>query len=283
VANNFYKDKQGRYPIKSIGIEDVDQAVVDYFDKKIAMTVEVERGRKKVPVVFASGERWKMIRDHRGLRDDNGTLILPLMTVRRTNIDRTRGFGGLAQETPFITISQNIHSKTGNLQNILNLRKRSGFLGVPKKDKVVREYITLPFPDFATIFYEISIWTQYQTQMNEILEKIFHNYDWHNSFVMPVDYDGKEPKGNGYYFVGFRDGDIVSQSNFEEFTDQERIIKYSYGIKTPVYFMFDLKDETLSYGKDEDRRKIVFKQQNAVNIKLKEEVISLEEFEKLFS
>lgn len=284
MVNNAYNDKKGRYEVKKVTLETVDRAVRDYFDKRLSVSVDTEREKVKVPVVFATGERWKLVRDNKGLRDQNGTLILPLITIRRMRIDRTPGMHALAQETPNITVSSIIHQKTGNIQNMVQDRRVRGF-PEPKRP-VVREYLTIPFPDFCTIFYEISIWSQHQSQMNEILEKIFYNYDHMDSFVMPVEYDGKSRKGNSYYFVGFRE-DISPQSNTQEFTDQERIIKYSYTIKTPAYLMLDPNDEALAYGKNKgevgsDGSKTVFKTQSTVDIKLKESVITLEEFEKLF-
>lgn len=280
MANNRYNDKKGRYEIKTTTLETVDQAVYDYFDKKLAVKVETEDGRKKVPIIYATGERWKLIRKN-NFRDENGTLILPLISIKRVNIDRTPGFGGMAQEVPEITISKVIHSKTSNLQNLLESRRNKGFFPEVRKDKVIREYLTLPFPDFSTVYYDISIWTQYHTQMNEILERIFYAFDHMDSFVMPVEYDGVEPKGNSYYFVGFREGNLNPQENTDDFTDQERIIKYTYAIKTPAYLMMDPKDESLAYGQ-KDGVKVAYKYQNSLNIETKESVITLEEFEKLF-
>lgn len=296
MANNFYSDKQGRYEIKTVTIETVDQSVIDYFDKKLNIHVDAERGRTKVPIIYASGERWKMIRK-RKFCDENGTLILPIISVRRTDMDRTPGFGGMAQEVPEISVSSIIHPKTGNIQNMLRVRQQNKYfpsISDPKSSTaIVREYLTLPFPDFATIYYEVNIWTQYQTQMNEILERIFYKYEHMDSFVMPVEYDGILPKGNSYYFVGFREGNVSPQSNTEDFTDQERIIKYGYTFKTPVYFILDPKDETLAYEQGEayakgefvegnKGKKVVYKSQSAVNVKLSEQVMSLEDYEKLF-
>ena len=160
-------------------------------------------------------------------------------------------------------------------------RKSSGF---PETKKIpVDEYLTIPFPDFCTIFYEIVIWSQQQTQMNEILEKIFYNYDYMDSFVLPVEYDGTKRKGNSYYFVGYRDGDVAPQTNVEEFSNEERVIRYSYTIKVPAYLMLDPKDEALAYGrnrnigKNDDNSKVVFKSQNAVNFQLKESFVSAQQ------
>lgn len=277
--NNSFNDKKGEYDIRSIRLEDIDQSLYNYFDKKISIHVDTDKGRTKVPIIFASGERWKIIRDNKGLRDENGTLILPLISIRRIIVDRTPGFGGMAQEVPSVTISKVIHEKTGNMQNLVKSRNSFGFLET-KKAPII-ETITIPYPDFCTIFYEITLWTQYQSQMNEILEKIFYNYNLRDSFVIPLEYDENKPK-KGFYFVGFRDGNLPSQSNVEEFTSQERIIKYAYNIKIPTYLILNPKDETLSYGRDDEGKKVLYKTQNTVNVKLKEQILSSEEFEKLF-
>lgn len=277
--NNRYDDKKGRYEIKPTTIETVDQAVFDYFDKKLAIKVDTERGREQVPTLFVGGERWKLIRKN-NFRDENGTLILPIIAIKRVDIDRTPGFGGMAQEVPEVVVSRVIHPKSSNLQSLVKARKVKGFPEVTPP--VIREYLTIPYPDFCQVFYEIMIWSQYQQQMNEILEKIFYNYDFRDSFVMPVDYDGKNPKGGGYYFVGFREGNVTPQGNQEDFTDQERIIQYMYNLKVSAYLMMDPKDETLSYGKDSEGKKVVYKYQSSVKTRLTETVMSIEEFEKKF-
>lgn len=289
MANNAYNDKQGRYEIKPVTIETVDQAVIDYFDKKLNVHVDTERGRSKVSIIYAAGERWKLIRKN-NFRDENGTLILPIISITRRDIDRTPGFGGMAMEVSSITVSSRVHEKNSNFKNKLKSRQENKFFpSTTENDAVIRDYLTMPFPDFATIYYEVAIWTQYQSQMNEILEKIFYKYDHMDSFVMPVEYDGNLPKGNSYYFLGFREGNVTPQSNTDDFTDQERIIKYLYSFKTPVYFLLDPKDETLAYeqggfnGPPGDHgKKVVYKRQSSVNINLQEEVLTLEEFEKLY-
>jgi len=209
------------------------------------------------------------------LRDENGILILPLISLKRVNIDRTPGNSALVREVPYVTVKKNIHAKTANIQNLVEDRLRSNF---PQKKIIpVEEYLTIPFPDFCTIFYEITIWTQFQTQINEILEKIFYNYDYNDSFAMFTDY--KNGVGSGYRFVGYRDGNVTPQTNIEEFSAEERIIKYVYNIKVPVYLMLDPKDETLAYGRNktestkDKNTKIIHKSQNVVAIRLKESVI----------
>lgn len=280
--NNRYNDKEGRIPVKEVTIETVDQAFFDYFDKRLKLFADSPSGKRKVSVMFSQGERWALIKKQ-AFRDSNGTLILPLISLNRTGIDRTPGLGGMGVQVPNIVISKVIHGKTPNLQNLLENRRLSGF-PQEKKDKLVYEINTLPFPDFAIAQYSVTIWSQFQTQMNDIIQNIFSNYKFRNSFVMPVDYDGDLPKGNSYYFVGLTDpGSQNSQSNFEEFSDTERLVRYTYTVRIPFYLLLNPTEETLSYGNNEKTgKKEVYKFQNSPNISLKEKVVTEEEFIKLF-
>ena len=266
MSNNVYSDAAGKYPFPTVGIRDVDQAIYDYFNKRLALSVDNGANeRKKVPVLLATGERWKMIRDQKGIRDENKTLILPLVTIQRLDVDRTLGFGGLAAQTPSLVISKKIHPETNIKQNLY--RQQNQLFPTARKNKAIYEVLTVPFPDFCNVFYQIIFWAQFQTQMNEMLEKVFYSYDYMDSFVMPVNYDknDKSVKGKGYYFVGFRETtSLASQNNFEEFTDDERIIRYQYNVKVPTYFILDPKDKPLSYGKEESSgQHIIYKQQTA--------------------
>lgn len=206
------------------------------------------------------------------------------MSIRRSNIDRTPGTSAMVREVPYINVSTNVHPKTSIIENQIYEKRKQHF---PQKKLVpVQEYLTIPFPDFCTIFYEITIWTQYQSHMNEILEKIFYNYDYLDSFVMFTKYDEKK-KGHGYRLVGYREGNVTPQDNASDFSNQERLIKYTYNIRVPTALILNPKDETLAYGrkkgdsKTDDNSKIVFKSQNVIDVKLKEEIVSAEVLEVL--
>ena len=288
MANNKYEDKKGRYEVPLINIDTIDQAVTDYFDKKLDVSIDASNTRKKVPIVFATGERWKMVRERKGIRNDKGILILPLITLQRMDIEKSPGpgFSGLPTQVPSLTVTSSVHRKSGNLQNQLKQRAAINYPEI-RKELAVREYLTIPFPTFCTVYYQLLIWTQHMEDMNDVLQQIFDRPEFHNmdSFQIPVEYERSNPKGNGYYFIGFRDGNISTQSNFEEFTDQERIIRYVYNFKVSAYLITDSKNKPLSYGTDEGKN-VVYKEQNIVEVKFQsdEDSYSLtsEEFKRLF-
>lgn len=238
-----------RAEYQNITIEDVDQAIYNWFDRVVDARVNFPTQEiRKVPVQFASGERWATARDEKGIRDKNGVLILPLISVRRVSIDRSaRERLALGTETQRLTISKKLDGKTSIVQNAIDNRVVAAR---KKKGKVVYEVTTIPFPDWCTTNYEIVIQSQYISQMNEILENIFSQLDLQNQFVMGVDSSKfeQDPEDvsfenratlNGFYFVGFIDTDLNDTGNFEEFTDTERIVKYSFSVEVPTYFQLD--------------------------------------------
>ena len=290
--NNVYNDKESRYPFPTITIRDVDQSVLSYFKDRLACSVEIADGQRKVvSVIFSAGERWNLIRQQ-GVRDENKTLILPLISVQRLDVDRVLGFAGLGTEVDSITVSKRIHPETNIKQNLY--AQRNKLFPTARKNKAIFEIMTVPFPDFCNVFYQVMIWTSQMQQMNEILEKIFYAYDYVDSWVMPISLNKNDPSllGNKGFFVGFRETtSLASQNNFEEFTDDERIIRYQYNIKVPAYLVLDPKDKPLSYGKErggsknDSGRHIVLKQQTADEIVIEsrnEKELSNEEVAKLF-
>ena len=75
--------------IDDISILSVDKAVFDWFDKKHATMI---KGRK-VPVLFGAWERFAQMQGNKAdnslnsMRDHNGMLKLPIISIRRGDIE----------------------------------------------------------------------------------------------------------------------------------------------------------------------------------------------------
>ena len=70
------------------GLEDIDKAIFNLFDKELDLSVSQNSSTKKIPVVFATGERFALIKRRVPIRDENDAFILPLVSIRRTSIDQ---------------------------------------------------------------------------------------------------------------------------------------------------------------------------------------------------
>lgn len=233
--------------LQTVTIESIDAAIIDWFDRTVDAHVEgPTNSRVKVPVRLGSGERWATGREKKGTRDALGQLILPIISIRRTAVDPDLTMQALGTETPTIQIAKRISPKTNNLQVLNNAAIPS--LRFPTSP-VVYEVTTIPFPERKVMTYEIQIQAQYVTQMNAILEKIWDNTEMQNSFVAVFDNVNRvPPKGeefenrkplSSHYVVGFFDSTNSAGGNFDEFTDQERIVQYNTTIRVPAVLQLD--------------------------------------------
>lgn len=236
---------------ENVNLRTIDQAVHDWFQKTVDAHVERPDGsRFRVPVQLSSGERAVSSREKRGMRDGNGVLILPIISIRRSAIEPTPQMSALGAETPFIQIAKRVQQKTNDMAN-LHAARDPAFRTPPKP--IVYEVTTIPFPDRSVITYEVQVQAQFITQMNSILEKIFHELDLHKSFVAPFQNDGKHPQlGEDFekrakidrgYAVGFMESVVSDNGNFEEFTDQERIVRWQTQVRVPAVLQLDPEGE----------------------------------------
>ena len=122
---NSDKDLTKDFDLPSAGIEDVDRAVFNLFDKDINFDVMTNGEFTKVPVVFAAGERFALTRRKQPIRDDNNTLILPLVSIVRGEIDFSTNLAGRKSaisvpDQPNYAIKKRLAETDRDYQNIIN-------------------------------------------------------------------------------------------------------------------------------------------------------------------
>lgn len=257
--------------IPSCGVEDVDVALFTLFDKEVAPEVGGHGSVPiaKVPVVFAAGEKWALLKRGRPLRDRNNTLILPLITVMRTDLNQTLSDDvvgrGINQQTGELVIRRKLDKSDRGYQALINrlylnnqrnLAVKPGDPGVPgqlrterdvgstSSTKTVRdgalltpdltnnvyETIVVPSPQFYTAKYQVTIWTQYTQHSNQVLEKIY-------STLLPQAQSWKLETQKGYWFVArIEDGSLAMETNFDDMSTSERYIKHTFNVIVPAYF-----------------------------------------------
>ena len=88
----------------------------------------------------------------------------------------------------------------------------------------------VPYPDFVAIKYDVVFWTQYMQQANQMIETLVANFTGQGEEI-PITTNG------GYELVAFFNPSFGSQSNFDEFTDSERIIKHNISVTIPGYII----------------------------------------------
>ena len=106
--------------IPSCTIEDVDRALFSLFDTQLPFKYKHKKGTRKAPVIFATGERFAVLRRKQPLRDKTGVLILPLISIMRTSVTQSPEMGsGTAQNVP-MTITKKLSPEDPLYQRLLN-------------------------------------------------------------------------------------------------------------------------------------------------------------------
>ena len=275
-VNNKGENIPEDFDFPSINIEEIDRAVFNLFDKEISFELKYDGVNSKVPVVFASGERFALTRRKSPIRDKNNALILPIISISRTGFDisPTQGTLGTAI-APYYTQPyyiktrlaesdrdyQNIINKMG-IKNQDNVSSRNNFLSndispgnvarpqrktsrrpgyglnfINKTEKGITnelgknifEIIEIPYPDFVSIKYSVVFWTQYMQQSNQMIEILLNKFSPYKEVLTKTK--------TGYdLFVDLPDS-INIDTNFDSYTDDERVIKHSFDITAMGYIV----------------------------------------------
>lgn len=264
------KSAPGDYTVPPVGLVDVDKSLFDLFDREIPFAVADENGDlKKVPVVFAAGEKWALQKRRRALRDRNGTLILPLITVVRTTVQQSADSDltgrGINQQTGELVIHRRLDNSDRAYQGLINrllikhqtnaavdptvadagqlttLRPigdmaddptvQQGGLLVPNRRNNVYETIVVPSPQFFTATYDVTVWAQYTSHMNQLLEQLVSSF-------LPQGNAWRLDTEKGYWFVAYVDENTyTSDSNTDDYAQTERVIKYKFVVRVPGYVL----------------------------------------------
>ena len=117
-----------------------------------------------------------------------------------------------------------------NLKNLSLIDDPSGKLLRNEIGNNIFEIITIPYPSFMTITYEVVFWTQYMQQMNQMIEILMSQFDGQ-------DYAFQIESKSGHKYVAYVKSPLNNQDNFADFSSDERIIKYSFTITIPTYLL----------------------------------------------
>jgi hypothetical protein len=258
------------FSLPSCTIEDVDKSVFSLFEKEIPLYYTMGNETRRIPVIFATGERFAILRRKQPLRDDNNVIILPLVSILRSSIDQAPTDGhGPGQNLP-LTIRRRLSAEDPRYQRLLN---KLGFensyktgdnvsiettrAGSPRgvdgtsretfglnndlleSGNVLRsrlnnnfiETIEMPPVKYFQATYEITIWTQYTAQMNDVISAIMSSYTNMHQREFKLETD------KGYWFTGRVDSAFSPGDNFEDFSTEERIIRYSFNMSVTAYLI----------------------------------------------
>jgi hypothetical protein len=256
-------------------IETIDYSVYDFVDKELDIFCTTNKGFKKVPIVWQASERAFQIKNDKNLRDDNGTLIFPMISIARTSFEKSLSDKGVFYGNVYpindakggsITIARRINqNKTGNFLNADTYKKKNKIVGnqgnpgsqqinfpdrrKANEKKIVYETLTIPTPAYVNVNYTISIRTEYQQQINEIVQPFVTVTNGINYLVF---------KRDGHSYEAFVQSDFASTNDITELGAESRIYQTEINIRVLGYLV--------GGGKNEKRPNVVVRE-NAVDIK----------------
>jgi len=148
----------------SIGLRDIDETIVYYFNNVIRPSVIQNSNRKNVPIIYGSPERWAAVQKDGFYRDKNGKIQAPLIMYKRDSIEKNRNLGNKMDAnnpTNFGIFKKNFSNKNVyDRFSILNNRNE------------LEEYYGVIIPDYVNITYSCIVFTDFIEQMNKIVESI---------------------------------------------------------------------------------------------------------------
>jgi len=148
----------------SIGLRDIDETIVYYFNNVIKPSVLQNGTRKNVPIIYGSPERWAAVQKDGFYRDKNGKIQAPLIMYKRDSLEKNRNLGNkLDANNP---VNFGIFEKKFSMKNVYDR-----FSILNNRDRV-KEYYGVIIPDYVNITYSCIIFTDYVEQMNKIIESV---------------------------------------------------------------------------------------------------------------
>jgi hypothetical protein len=153
----------------SVGLEDIDSAIMYYFQEVIMPYVINEGTKQNIPVIFADAERWKTAQKDGIYRDKDGRIMLPIITIRRDNLERNRSIS---------------HKLDGNTVNIFQTyekryttKNQYDNFAVLTNRVPVKEFYNVVVPDYYTLTYTCTVYTSFYEDINKIIEDISFRAD----------------------------------------------------------------------------------------------------------
>jgi len=225
-------------------LETIDYAIYDYINEELSLRTTTNKGVEKVPVIWASAERAHQIKNDKEYRDNEGLIILPAITIERGSVVKdltTRGayYGhtfpiqNQSEKGGSLVIARRIkQDKASNFANAdANRRYNNGT--APKfvrqvSKKVVYETISIPPIVYTDITYNILLRTEYQQQMNDLLQPFITRPGSINSFMINRD---------GHRYEAFIQSDFSLDNNISAMENEERKFQTTLQIKVLGYLI----------------------------------------------
>ncbi len=258
--SNIPSEKTKNIILAQSNIETIDSAFLDYVNG-LNIHCNTINGWLKIPVIWNSAERSYQIKDNKDIRDKNGSLIPPIISIERSSINKDPARKGnfqanLSPGRDKYTITKVLNQqKTSEFANADSLKqnKTINFITSKKNKKQVFQSIVVPIPIYITVEYKINILTNYQAQMNEAIQP-FMSRTAQNYFIITKD---------DYRYECFMNPDF-NQESISSLAEEERKYKSVVSVKVLGYLVGE--------GENQEKPQVEIKE-NFVEVKIPRETV----------
>jgi len=161
---------------------DIDFAMKWFVENEIQPQVTHNNELINVPVIFANGEKWDSVRRLGYLRDEKGMLQSPLVVLKRNTMTERDQLKKLDTNRP-VSIdgigNQMYYRAKYNKRN----RYEDELFPIPiNNPQESKEIYAINIPEYVDIEYDLMLWTDFTTQMNELVEQFmpYGGFAWGN-------------------------------------------------------------------------------------------------------
>ena len=263
-------------------LENVDRAFFEFIDESMNIYTTVDGGAQKVPVIWNSAERAFQIKNDKELRDSEGRIKMPIITVEKTSVvkdppqhgkivatlaplDSTNGGEWVIakkirqDKTSLFAASNNARKATG-LNGTLVSRSGNGDKNYPTENKeIVYETFTAPMPVYVNVNYSVILKAQYQQHLNEMLTPFLTRTGHWNIFEITRD---------GHIYEAFMPKEFSTESNVSDLGEEERMYQVKFEVRVLAYLI----------GQEHNQEgPLIAKKENVVKVRLPRERVIFED------
>lgn len=159
-------------------IYDIDYAIKWYIDNEIQPQITHQKQLINVPVIFANGEKWDNVQRLGYIRDEKGMLQSPLIMIKRNSVTERESLKNL-------DVNRTHPGSKAIYKNRYNARNRyeDQLFPTPANPPASsQEYYLLDIPKWVTIEYDLMMWCDFTTQINDLVDQLipYGRFSWGN-------------------------------------------------------------------------------------------------------
>ena len=229
----------------TVNIQDVDEAILFYFENVIRPSVVQSGERIAVPLVYGSPERFKSIQKDGFFRDKKGKVMSPIIMFKRDSLEKNYGIASkIDPNNPNLYTSfQKSYNPKNSYSNFNVLNNR-----IPTK-----QFIANVVPDYVTLTYSFIVQTYYIEQLNKIIEAI--NYSSNSYWGDPERFK-------------FRSRIDTFNTITELNQGQNRVVRSTFVLNVNGYIIPDVIQKDIhAVKKFNSKSKVTFTAETTTNIK----------------